>query len=114
MRFFRNNVYRGYRKKDLISQFSKELSLPLKTSSLYVNTVFDLITRNLVEDNVVDLTGFGKFVVKSRGERPGMSPVTKEQIVIPASKTVKFTLKKGLKDAVNSEDSPADDNSESK
>ncbi len=43
-----------------------------------------------------------------------MSPVTKEQIVIPASKTVKFTLKKGLKDAVNSEDSPADDNSESK
>lgn len=101
-------------KKDLIFQFSKELSLPLKTSSLYVNTVFDLITRNLAEDNVVDLTGFGKFVVKSRGERPGMSPVTKEQIVIPASKTVKFTLKKGLKDAVNSEETVTGDNSESK
>ncbi len=88
-------------KKDLISQFAKELSLPVKTSSLYVNTLLDLITKNLVEDNIVDITGFGKFVVKSRGERPGMSPVTKEQIVIPASKTVKFTLKKGLKDAVN-------------
>ncbi|MBF0580448.1 HU family DNA-binding protein [Erysipelotrichaceae bacterium RD49] len=104
-------------KKDLISQFAKELSLPVKTSSLYVNTVLDLITKNLVEDNIVDITGFGKFVVKSRGERPGMSPVTKEQIVIPASKTVKFTLKKGLKDAVNGEDSSTgaqQENTESK
>lgn len=91
-------------KKDLIAQFSKELSLPQKTAGLYVSTVLSLITENLARGEEVDLTGFGKFMVKSRLERTGMNPVTKEPITIPASRTVKFTPKKGLKEAVNAKD----------
>lgn len=88
-------------KKDLISQFAKKLSLPQKTANLYVSTVFSLMTDNLAQGEEVDLTGFGKFVVRWRDERTGMNPVTREPIHIPSSWTVKFSPKKGLKEAVN-------------
>lgn len=88
-------------KKDLISQFSQEMDLPVKSSALLVNSLLGLIIKNLAEGNEVDLTGFGKFCVKSRAARNGISPLTREVIVIPPSMTVKFTVKKGLRDAVN-------------
>ncbi|MGM9959966.1 MAG: HU family DNA-binding protein [Allobaculum sp.] len=88
-------------KKELISQFAKECDLPLKVSNTYVNTVLQLIIGNLVEGKEVDITGFGKFEVKQRGVRSGISPVTREKIEIPPCKAVKFTAKKGLKDALN-------------
>lgn len=95
-------------KKDLISQFSKEMDLPVKTSAALVNSLLGLIVQNLAEGNEVDLTGFGKFCVRYRNARNGISPLTREVIVIPPSKTVKFTVKKGLKDAVNAPQSSAE------
>lgn len=88
-------------KKDLISQFAKETSLPLKTSKEYVDQVLSLIVSNLAQGNEVDLTGFGKFTVKDRPVRQGMNPITKEKIEIPACRSVKFSSKKGLKEAIN-------------
>lgn len=90
-------------KKDLISQYAKELSIPQKQAALYFGKAIELIIANLAKDNEVDLTGFGKFTVRSRAERTGINPSTKEPIVIPSSKTVKFSPKKGLKEAVNPE-----------
>ena len=48
----------------------------------------------------VQLVGFGSFEVKSRAERTGRNPKTKEAIVIPASKAPAFKPGKALKDAL--------------
>ena len=48
----------------------------------------------------VDISGFGKFEVKTRAERVGINPATKEKITVPASKTPGFKASKSLKDAV--------------
>ena len=44
--------------------------------------------------------GFGSFEVKTRAERMGRNPQTKEPIPIPASKAPVFKAGKALKDAV--------------
>ena len=54
----------------------------------------------LVNGNKVDISGFGKFEVKTRAERTGINPATKETIQIPASKAPGFKAAKALKEAV--------------
>ena len=48
----------------------------------------------------MQLVGFGSFEIKSRAERVGRNPKTKETIQIPASKAPVFKAGKALKDAV--------------
>ena len=49
-------------------------------------------------DDLSKLTDFGTFAVKTRQERNGTNPQTKQKIVIPAAKTVGFKVSKGLKE----------------
>jgi DNA-binding protein HU-beta len=44
--------------------------------------------------------GFGKLVRSERQAREGRNPQTGEPVKIPAKKTVKFRLGKGMKDSV--------------
>lgn len=50
--------------------------------------------------NQVSFTGFGSFKVVERSERKGRNPRTGEECLIPASRVVKFTPGKALKEAV--------------
>jgi DNA-binding protein HU-beta len=45
--------------------------------------------------------GFGSFSVKKRRARKGRTPQTGEEIKIPASKAIRFSAGKTLKDSVN-------------
>jgi DNA-binding protein HU-beta len=49
----------------------------------------------------VTLVGFGTFAVSHRKSRRGHNPHTSEPIRIPATKAVRFTAGKQLKEAVN-------------
>ena len=59
------------------------------------------ITEALCKDEKVQLVGFGSFEVKTRAERMGRNPQTKQPIPIPASKAPVFKAGKALKDAVS-------------
>ena len=48
----------------------------------------------------VQMVGFGSFEVKKRPARVGRNPRTGEECLIPASRVVKFTPGKALKEAV--------------
>ena len=48
----------------------------------------------------VQMVGFGSFEVKERPARVGRNPRTGEECLIPASRVVKFTPGKALKEAV--------------
>ncbi|MBK8976686.1 MAG: HU family DNA-binding protein [Planctomycetes bacterium] len=67
-----------------------------------VNTVLNCIGKGLTEDSSVQLVGFGTFEVKLRPERQGMNPRTKEPILIPAQRSVKFKPGARLKEQVTS------------
>jgi DNA-binding protein HU-beta len=63
-----------------------------------LTAVFDEIAETLARGDEVAITGFGKFAVRSRPERPGRNPRTGEQVTFAASRNVGFSASKGLKD----------------
>ena len=71
-----------------------------KDAEKAVTATFDAITEELVAGGKVALVGFGSFDVKTRAERVGRNPRTREEITIPASRTPQFKAGKALKDAV--------------
>jgi DNA-binding protein HU-beta len=54
----------------------------------------------LAEDGHVDITGFGKFAVKTRAGRKGVNPQTGEEIQIASSRIPGFKASKNLKEKV--------------
>lgn len=88
-------------KKDLAEKFAKDNGTSKKSAAEYIQYIFDAMAETLAEEGTVDIKGFGKFTISERAARTGINPSTKEQIQIPASKSIKFKPSKGLKDAVN-------------
>ena len=88
-------------KKELVEAVSIKKSMTKKEAEELVDTVFDTITDSLLAGNKVLISGFGTFKVNNRKERKGVSPKTKEIMVIPASKTLSFKPSNRLKDSMN-------------
>lgn len=59
----------------------------------------ELLINELKENGSVQLAGIGKLKLGERAERQGRNPSTGEAITIKASKTVKFSGSKRLKDS---------------
>ena len=72
-----------------------------EVAELAVNAVFASVQKALVEDDKVQIIGFGTFEVRTRAARKGRNPQTGETIEIPASKNPVFKAGKALKEAVN-------------
>lgn len=89
-------------KSELIIAVAKRTGFTKKDATSAVNAVFDAITAGLVADEKVQIPGFGTFEVRTRAAHQGCSPITKEAIIIPASKTVGFKASKIIKDSFTS------------
>ncbi|NWJ96971.1 MAG: HU family DNA-binding protein [Chloroflexi bacterium] len=87
-------------KNEFIKQLAKETSLPQKEINQVMKGMVELITRTLREGDKVVLTGFGTFEIRTRKERHGVNPQTKEDIMIAATQTPSFTASYNLKKAV--------------
>ncbi|NWJ44946.1 MAG: HU family DNA-binding protein [Chloroflexi bacterium] len=87
-------------KNEFIKQLARETSLPQKQVNQVVKSTIELIARSLRNGDKVVLTGFGTFEVRTRRERKGVNPQTKERIVIPETQTPGFTASNTLKNIV--------------
>ena len=87
-------------KAELINATAEKAGLSKKDTEAAIAAVISVMTDALAEGEKIQLVGFGAFEVKSRAERIGRNPKTKEQIKIPASKVPVFKAGKALKDAV--------------
>ena len=88
-------------KAELIHAVAEKAGLSKKDTETVVNATIDVIAGALADGDKVQLVGFGAFEVKSRAERTGRNPKTKEEIKIPASKVPVFKPGKALKDTVS-------------
>ena len=88
-------------KTELINAVAEKAGLSKKDTETVVNATIDVIAGALADGDKVQLVGFGAFEVKSRAERTGRNPKTKEEIKIPASKVPVFKPGKALKDTVS-------------
>lgn len=83
-------------KTDLINEIAAKASLTKKQAKEALDATLESISQALANDDKVQLIGFGTFATVSKPERKGRNPRTKEEIVIPARKVVKFKAGAGL------------------
>ncbi len=88
-------------KTELIEVVAQNADLKKKDAEAAVNAVLAAIEDALVAGEKVQLIGFGTIEVKAKEARTGRNPATGETITIPASKQIKFSAGKTLKDKVN-------------
>lgn len=88
-------------KTELIMAVAGETGLTKKDVETMLNATMKAITDALAQEDKVQIVGFGSFEVKHRAERMGRNPRTKEDVMIPASKTPAFKAGKALRDAVD-------------
>lgn len=87
-------------KADLIEAVSGELEIPRAAAERSVTSVLNNIKQGVKKDKLVQLIGFGTFVIRQRKARTGRNPQTGEAIKIKASKTVGFKAGKQFKDTI--------------
>lgn len=88
-------------KETLAQALYTELDMKKKDAYQAIDLIFNEMTDTLAEDGVVDISGFGKFVIFDRKSRMGINPVTKEKMEIPSSKLPKFRPSQTLKNKCN-------------
>lgn len=67
-----------------------------------VNTIFKAMAQSLLEEERIEIRGFGSFVVRHRKARDGRNPKTGDSVSIPERRTPFFTVGKELRERVNS------------
>lgn len=88
-------------KKVFTEKFASKTGLSMTDSKKAIEAFMDTVVEGVKEDGKIQFTGFGTFELKERAERVGKHPKTKEDIVIPASRTIAFKAGKETKEKIN-------------
>ena len=87
-------------KNDLVAIIAEKCDMTKKDTEKVVNALTDTICTALQSGEKVQIVGFGSFEVKTRVAHKGHNPITKEEMMIPETKSPFFKPGKILKDSV--------------
>ena len=72
-----------------------------KQSSEYVDLLIEIMKSTLASGEDLLISGFGKFHVKSKKERPGRNPATNEDLILAPRSVVTYKCSGRLRDRIN-------------
>jgi len=88
-------------KADVVKSLKAQAGLStLAQAEAAYEKLFAIIATSLKKGDSLSIAGFGSFKLVERKARKGRNPRTGEEITIPATKAVKFTPAKALKESV--------------
>jgi len=88
-------------KSELVEALSERESLTYKKAEQIVNLVFDSMAEALIENDRIEIRGFGSFMVKDYKAYMGRNPKTGEVIEVKPKKLPFFKVGKELRERVN-------------
>ena len=88
-------------KADFAAQLLDELGLDKREAKAMVELFFEEIKISLERGKPVKISGFGKFELRDKTNRPGRNPKTGEEIPITARRVVTFRSGNKLKARVD-------------
>ncbi|MDO5571378.1 MAG: HU family DNA-binding protein [Bacteroidales bacterium] len=77
-------------KSDLVNSISEYSGLNKEDSLKALEACFKSIEEALFSNQRVIIKGFGSFSVFDKAEKVGVNPITRQKIIIPAKRTIKF------------------------
>ena len=84
-------------KADMAECLYDELGLNKREAKELVEMFFEEIRAALAAGENVKLSGYGNFILRDKGQRPGRNPKTGEEIPITARRVVTFRPGQKLK-----------------
>ncbi|RUM94659.1 MAG: integration host factor subunit alpha [Thiothrix sp.] len=84
-------------KAEMAERLYEELGLNKREAKELVEMFFEEIRAALAVGSNVKLSGFGNFILRDKGQRPGRNPKTGEEIPISARRVVTFRPGQKLK-----------------
>jgi len=87
-------------KAGIARQLHGEMGLNMREGKEFVEVFFDSLREVLAQGESIKLSGFGKFDLRDKEQRPGRNPKTKEEIPITARRVVTFRPSQKLKTRV--------------
>jgi len=88
-------------KAEIVEKIYEQVGFSKRESAEIVDAVFEIMKQTLEKEEKIKVSGFGNFVVRSKRQRIGRNPHTREAITISARKVVTFKASQILKSAVN-------------
>ncbi|MBF0284444.1 MAG: integration host factor subunit alpha [Magnetococcales bacterium] len=87
-------------KAEIVEAVYERIGLSKKESAEIVETVLEVVRERLENGEAVKISGFGNFMVRSKGSRPGRNPKTGEEVEIPPRRVLTFKASQILRDKV--------------
>ena len=92
----------------------RNVGLSRNESAALVDSVFNEISKSLIDGKDVKISSFGTFIVRNKKERVGRNPKTGEEVAITARQVVTFrssnVLKSEVAELTNNEKSNIEEN----
>ncbi len=89
-------------KSELVEELSQRKNLTYKKAEQIVNLIFDSMSQALIDNDRIEIRGFGSFLVKDYKAYMGRNPKTGEVIEVNEKKLPFFKVGKELKERVDS------------
>jgi DNA-binding protein HU-beta len=86
-------------KADIIAALADKTGSTKKTAADFYDALVEVVTEQVGAGEEVKMSGIGNFKVVDRPARKGRNPKTGASIMIPATKALKFSGSKPLKEA---------------
>lgn len=93
-------------KNDIIRQLAERIygntsQKSIQESTQFCDTLVDIITDSLLNDEKILWKGFLSMDITNRSERKGRHPQTNEIVVFPSVKSVNCKISKAIRDLIN-------------
>ena len=88
-------------KAQIIDAIPEELGISRKKSVEIVETLLEIIKRQMENGEDVLISGFGKFCIKEKKARRGRNPATGSDMMLDQRRVVVFRCSKLLRDKIN-------------
>jgi len=88
-------------KAKIVDAVAEQNGYPKKQSVNTIETLLEIIKRNLEAGEDVLISRFGKFCVKEKQERRGRNPATGEDMMLEPRRVVTFRCSRQLRDKIN-------------
>ena len=91
---------KNFKKKDLVDILSSKTGFSSNLSKKIVDDLLHIINMNIQEGELI-LKNLGSFKILNKKQRIGRNPKTKEEYIITARKSIKFTPAKRISKNLN-------------
>ena len=89
-------------KKELVDRIASNNNINRTTAKTVIQCFLNEVTSELAKGNRIEFRDFGVFEIRERAARMAQNPKTLEPVEVPAKRTVKFKMGRGMKEKLNS------------